>query len=105
MQHLRPLRSSSDLNTWGTKLKPTETGQGGTKPILPATAIRPGSDRSLASCGKPMVPQLRHARDPDGQMMFVAVWRCSGCGRITFQGGDSLAALNGHLYFLRRWRR
>jgi ABC-type ATPase with predicted acetyltransferase domain len=31
-----------------------------------------------------MAPQFRHARDPDGQMLFVAVWRCSECGRITF---------------------
>jgi hypothetical protein len=69
---------------WGTKLKPTETGQGGTKPILSAAAIHPDPEGSMACCGKPMTPQFRHARDGDGQMMFVAVWRCSDCGRITF---------------------
>jgi hypothetical protein len=84
MQTLRRLRSSSELDMWGTKQKPTETGQGGAKPILPATPIPPDSDKSLACCGKPMAPQFRHARDRDGQMLFVAVWRCSGCGRITF---------------------
>jgi hypothetical protein len=69
---------------WGTKLKPTETGQGRTTPILPASQIHPDSDASVECCGKPMLPQFRHARDNDGQMLFVAVWRCSDCGRIIF---------------------
>ena len=75
-QTLRPLRSSSDLNMWGTKLKPTETGQGGTTPIPSAPEIHSDSDQSQICCGKPMAPQLRHARDQNGQMMFVAVCRC-----------------------------
>jgi hypothetical protein len=66
-----------------TKPKPTETGQGGTQPILPAVAAHPGSAGSLTCRGKPMVPQFRHARDGDGRLLFAAVWRCSGCGRIT----------------------
>jgi hypothetical protein len=84
MQTLRRLRRRTDLNMWETKLKPAETGQGGTKPILSASEIHPDSDESVVCCGKPMAPQFRHARDRDGQMMFVAVWRCSCCGRITF---------------------
>ena len=68
---------------WGTNLKPAEKGQGGSKPMLPAAAIHPDSSGSPACCGKPMAPQFRHARDRDGQMLFVAVWRCSGCDRIT----------------------
>jgi hypothetical protein len=68
---------------WGIKRKPIETGRGGTKPILSAPKIHPNLDGSLTCCGKPMKPQFRHVRDRDGQMMFVAVWRCSGCGRIT----------------------
>jgi hypothetical protein len=69
---------------WGIKLKPTETGQGGTTPIPSAPAIHPDPNGSVVCCGKPMASQFRHARDRDGQMMFVAVWRCSDCGRITF---------------------
>jgi hypothetical protein len=69
---------------WEAKLKPTETGQGGTKPILSVTALHPDSSGSPTCCGKPMAPQFRHGRDRDGQMLFVAIWRCSGCGRITF---------------------
>ncbi len=72
------------LNMWGTKPKSTETGQGGTTPILSAPEIHPDSDGSVTCCGKPMASQFRQARDRDGQMMFVAVWRCSCCGRITF---------------------
>jgi hypothetical protein len=69
---------------WETKLKPRETGQGGTNPTLPATPIYPDSDGNVVCWGKPMTPRFRHARDRDGQMLFVAVWRCSGCGRTTF---------------------
>lgn len=32
-------------------------------------------------CGEPMEPRLVQARDRDGQTTFVAVWRCSRCGR------------------------
>jgi hypothetical protein len=68
---------------WGEKPKPTEAGQAGTKPILPAQATHPDSEGSGVCCGKPMAPQFRHARDHDGRIMFVALWRCSSCGRIT----------------------
>jgi hypothetical protein len=68
----------------GIKPKPAEKGQGGTMPIPSAPEIHPNPDGSVVCCGKPMAPQFRQARDRDGQMMFVAVWRCSGCGRITF---------------------
>jgi len=72
------------LNLWKTKQKPARTGQGGTQPILPVAAIRTDSDGNLTCFGKPIMPQFRHARDLDGQMLFVALWRCSGSGRITF---------------------
>ena len=41
-------------------------------------------DVPMTCCGKPMTPQFRHARDHDGQMLFVAVWRCPVCARVTF---------------------
>jgi hypothetical protein len=72
------------LNIWGTKPKPTKTGQSGTMPIPSAPEIHPDSDQSQVCCGKPISPHFKHARDGDGQMLFVAVWRYPGCGRITF---------------------
>ena len=52
--------------------------------MFPVTPIYPDSNGKVVCCGKPMVPQFRHARDRDGQMLFVAVWRCSECGRTSF---------------------
>jgi len=69
---------------WGTKLKPTKTGEGRATEIVPAAAIIPDSDRIVIWCDKPIEPQFRHARDRDGLMLFVAARRCSECGRITF---------------------
>ena len=80
---MRRLRPSSELEMRGIKPKPTETGQGGTKPILSAPAIHPNPDGSVVGCGKPMAPQFRQARDRSGQILFVAVWRCYCCGRNT----------------------
>jgi hypothetical protein len=69
---------------WGAK--PVSADNSSTKPapIASIGRVDPDDHGSPACCGKPMAPQFRHARDPDGQMLFVAVWRCSECGRITF---------------------
>jgi hypothetical protein len=54
MQNLRHLSSNSDLKMWGINPKPAETGQAGTKPVLPATAIHPDFYGSVAYRGTPM---------------------------------------------------
>jgi hypothetical protein len=33
-------------------------------------------------CDRPMEQRFVHARDPFGETMFVAVWRCVICGRL-----------------------
>ena len=32
-------------------------------------------------CGKAMQPRLAQRRDGEGELSFVAIWRCLGCGR------------------------
>jgi len=34
-------------------------------------------------CGQPMEPRLARMRDREGQVSFVAVWRCLECGRAS----------------------
>jgi hypothetical protein len=38
----------------------------------------------MTCCGRPMESRLAHARDRSGQTLFVAVWRCPVCERVTF---------------------
>ena len=49
------------------------------KPVLCAFAASdPESDPTC--CGKAMQPRLAHMRNGEGELSFVAVWRCLGCG-------------------------
>jgi serine/threonine protein kinase len=52
------------------------------RPIV-RTTVHPNSDGPPACCGKPMTPRLSQARDRLGQIVFVAVWRCSTGDRVS----------------------
>lgn len=38
----------------------------------------------ITCCGRPMESRLARAHDGRGQTLFVAVWRCPVCERVTF---------------------
>jgi hypothetical protein len=35
-------------------------------------------------CGHTIEPYLAEIRTSSGSMLFVTVWRCPGCGRVTY---------------------
>ncbi len=39
-------------------------------------------EASPRCCGQAMEPRLARMRDRDGEISFVAVWRCPRCGRV-----------------------
>jgi len=41
-------------------------------------------DKPPGCCGKLMEPRLARAHDRLGQTLFVAVWQCPVCGRVTY---------------------
>jgi len=77
-------RCASEAHVWGRTNKVSGAIQGGPKPATTGDKVHPDSARLLACCGQPMEPRLAHALDRYGQAVFVAVWRCPACGRITY---------------------
>ena len=69
---------------WGTRQKLAGTCDRVTKPTLPASAGEAEPEATTTSCGKPMTPRFGQARDQEGQVVFVAAWRCPAYGRVTF---------------------
>ena len=69
---------------WGTKAKLTGTCERVTEVTLAASAGEAEPEGSTTCCGKPMTPRFGQVRDRQGQVVFVATWRCSTCGRVTF---------------------
>ena len=72
------------MSMWGAKAKLTRTCEKVTEPTLPASAGEAEPKGSTACCEKPMNPRFGQARDRQGQVVFVAIWRCATCGRVTF---------------------
>ena len=50
------------------------------KPVLCAFAASDPEPDPMC-CGKAMQPRLTQRRDGEGELSFVAVWRCLACGR------------------------
>jgi len=77
-------RCASGVNMWGRsgKLEPVVQGE----PVKAPTgqSAHPNPSGALVCCGQPMEPRLAQARDRYGQTMFVAVWRCPRCGRMSY---------------------
>ena len=69
---------------WGTKPKSIETPARALEPILAASAAEAEPKGKTTCCGKPMTPHFGQARDRLGQVVFVAIWRCTTCRRVAF---------------------
>ncbi len=54
----------------------------------PGRAVEPQVDldpRLLrVCCGNRIAPRLAEIRRPGGRMLFVTVWQCPNCNRVTF---------------------
>ena len=68
---------------WGKwKRIPGSDGRG-LRPSPMRSEPAPGSGEDHIYCGKRMMPRLVRVRNGFGEGMFVAVWRCAACDRIT----------------------
>jgi hypothetical protein len=69
---------------WGTKQKLIGTCEKVTEPTLPPSAGEAEPKGNTTCCGNPMTPRSGQGRDRLGQVVFVATYCCSACGRVTF---------------------
>jgi hypothetical protein len=69
---------------WGKPQKASRNSPREPALVSVADKAHPEPQTQLLCCGQPMEPRLAQARDRSGQTMFVAVWRCPRCGRISY---------------------
>jgi len=69
---------------WDRFRKVGTTLQGESVKAPTGPSAHPNPSGALVCCGQPMEPRLAQARDRYGQTMFVAVWRCPRCGRMSY---------------------
>ncbi len=51
-------------------------------PFNPFPTREQEQEASPRCCGQAMEPRLTRMRDREGEVSFVAVWRCPRCGRV-----------------------
>jgi hypothetical protein len=66
---------------WGKREKPSIDTRGGPALAPVGENAHPDPHAQAVCCGVAMEPRLARARDRLGQLVFVAVWRCTRCGR------------------------
>jgi hypothetical protein len=69
------------MNTWLGNEKKVVAQQGGLDRNRAPQVAQPAPGNAMLCCDEAMKPRLVHARDRQGQTVFVAVWHCPRCGR------------------------
>ena len=68
---------------WAKTVNPFEVDVSGAGKQITLPIAWRERDTPPACCGRPTVPRLARAHDRLGQTLFVTVWQCPVCGRVS----------------------